>query len=45
MHHLKDLIYNLFDKTTLNLNYTHGDDDTQNRPLPQIMPLAYCLRC
>ena len=27
-------------KTTLNLNYTHGDDDTQNRPLPQIMPLS-----
>merc|ERR1712185_329129 len=26
--------------TTLNLNYTHGEDDTQNRPLPQIMPLA-----
>ena len=26
--------------TTLNLNYTHADDDTQNRPLPQIMPLA-----
>jgi iron complex outermembrane receptor protein len=26
--------------TTLNLNYTKGDDDTQNRPLPQIMPLA-----
>ena len=27
-------------KTTLNLNYTHGDDDTQNRPLAQIMPLS-----
>ena len=27
-------------KTILNLNYTHGDDDTQNRPLPQIMPLS-----
>tara|TARA_Y100000768_G_scaffold376884_1_gene349457 strand:- start:3205 stop:5196 length:1992 start_codon:yes stop_codon:yes gene_type:complete len=26
--------------TTLNLNYTYGEDDTQNRPLPQIMPLA-----
>ena len=26
--------------TTLNLNYTRGEDDTQNRPLPQIMPLA-----
>ena len=26
--------------TTLNINYTHGDDDTQNRPLPQIMPLS-----
>ena len=26
--------------TTLNLNYTHGEDDTQNRALPQIMPLA-----
>ena len=26
--------------TTLNLSYTRGDDDTQNRPLPQIMPLA-----
>ncbi len=24
----------------LNLNYTKGEDDTQNRPLPQIMPLA-----
>ena len=27
-------------KGKINLNYTHGDDDTQNRPLPQIMPLA-----
>ena len=27
-------------KTILNLNYTHGDDDTQNRPLAQIMPLS-----
>ena len=26
--------------TTLNLNYTRGEDDTQNRALPQIMPLA-----
>lgn len=26
--------------TTVNINYTHGDDDTQNRPLPQIMPLS-----
>ncbi len=26
--------------TTLNLNYTHGEDDTQNRALPQIMPLS-----
>ena len=26
--------------TKLNLNYTHGDDDTQNRPLAQIMPLS-----
>ncbi len=26
--------------TTLSLNYTRGEDDTQNRPLPQIMPLA-----
>ena len=26
--------------TTLNLNYTRGKDETQNRPLPQIMPLA-----
>ena len=26
--------------STLNLNYTHGDDDSQNRPLPQIMPLS-----
>ena len=26
--------------TTFNLNYTRGEDDTQNRPLPQIMPLA-----
>ena len=26
--------------TTLNLNYTRGNDETQNRPLPQIMPLA-----
>ena len=26
--------------TTLNLNYTHGDDDTQSRPLAQIMPLS-----
>jgi iron complex outermembrane receptor protein len=26
--------------TTLNLNYTHGEDDSQNRALPQIMPLA-----
>ena len=26
--------------TTLNLNYTRGEDDTQNRPLPQIMPLS-----
>ena len=26
--------------TTLNLNYTRGEDETQNRPLPQIMPLA-----
>ena len=26
--------------TTLNLNFTRGEDDTQNRPLPQIMPLA-----
>jgi iron complex outermembrane receptor protein len=26
--------------TTLNLNYTRGEDDTQNRSLPQIMPLA-----
>ncbi len=26
--------------TTLNLNYTKGEDDTQNRALPQIMPLA-----
>ena len=26
--------------TTLNLNYTRGEDDTQNRPLPQVMPLA-----
>ena len=27
-------------KTIVNLNYTHGDDDTQNRPLAQIMPLS-----
>ena len=27
-------------KTKLNLNYTRGDDDTQNRPLAQIMPLS-----
>ena len=27
-------------KTKLNLNYTNGNDDTQNRPLPQIMPLS-----
>ena len=27
-------------KTKVNLNYTHGDDDTQNRPLAQIMPLS-----
>ena len=27
-------------KGKINLNYSHGDDDTQNRPLPQIMPLA-----
>ena len=26
--------------TTLNLNYTRAEDDTQNRALPQIMPLA-----
>ena len=26
--------------STLNLNYTHGDDDTQSRPLAQIMPLS-----
>ena len=26
--------------TTLNLNYTRGEDDTQNRALPQIMPLS-----
>ena len=26
--------------TTLNLNYTRGENDTQNRALPQIMPLA-----
>ena len=26
--------------TTLNLNYTRGEDDTQNIALPQIMPLA-----
>jgi len=26
--------------STLSLNYTHGDDDSQNRPLPQIMPLS-----
>jgi len=26
--------------TTLNLNYTRGEDDTQNRALPQVMPLA-----
>ncbi len=26
--------------TTLNLNYTHGEDDTQSRALPQIMPLS-----
>ena len=26
--------------TTLNLNYTRGKGETQNRPLPQIMPLA-----
>lgn len=24
----------------VNLNYTHGDDDTQSRPLAQIMPLS-----
>ncbi len=27
-------------KAQLNLNYTNGNDDTQNRPLPQIMPLS-----
>ena len=27
-------------KTIFNLNYTHGDDDTQNRPLAQMMPLS-----
>ena len=27
-------------KTIVNLNYTHGNDDTQNRPLAQIMPLS-----
>ena len=26
--------------STLNLNYTYGNDDTQNRPLPQIMPFS-----
>ena len=25
--------------STINVNYTHGNDDTQNRPLGQIMPL------
>ena len=34
----KDLTSNV--KTTFNLNYTHGDDDTQNRPLAQMMPLS-----
>ncbi len=27
-------------KTKINVNYTNGNDDTQNRPLPQIMPLS-----
>jgi len=27
-------------RTTFNLNYTNGNDDSQNRPLPQIMPLS-----
>ena len=34
----KDLTSNV--KTIFNLNYTHGDDDTQNRPLAQMMPLS-----
>ena len=34
----KDLTSNV--KTIFNINYTHGDDDTQNRPLAQIMPLS-----
>ena len=34
----KDLSSNM--KTILNINYTHGDDDTQNRPLAQMMPLS-----
>ena len=34
----KDLTSNI--KTIFNLNYTHGDDDTQNRPLAQMMPLS-----
>ena len=34
----RDLTQNV--KTKLNLNYTNGNDDTQNRPLPQIMPLS-----
>ena len=27
-------------KAQFNLNYTNGNDDTQNRPLPQMMPLS-----
>ena len=34
----KDITSNV--KTIFNLNYTHGDDDTQNRPLAQMMPLS-----